>query len=132
MTPIPPPFDSLWFLLVIGGVIGLAFGSFVTMLSYRLPRGLSIVAPGSQCPSCRTMLRPLDLVPVASWVMFGGKCRHCGSGIGLRYVLIELVTALLVVAAFAVIGFVWLILAALAAIIFAVTAAVIWWERRTG
>src|ERR1700729_1390920 len=86
------PQDELWFRLLAGLLVGLALGSFVTMLSYRAPRNLSIVTPPSHCPKCRTPLRPRDLMPVLSWLLEGGKCRHCGSPVSARYVLIELVT----------------------------------------
>src|ERR1700680_2308111 len=94
MIDIPPPLDTLWFRLIAGLAIGLALGSFVTMLSYRLPRRLSIVHPGSSCPKCKTRLKARDLFPVLSWVFSNGKCRYCNVKIGARYPLIELVTAI--------------------------------------
>jgi len=78
--------------LVIGLVLGLVLGSFTTMLSYRVPRKLSIVTPPSQCPSCKVRLTKRDLIPVLSWLKERGRCRHCQSAIGVRYLLIELVT----------------------------------------
>jgi len=99
------PSDELWFRLLAGLLVGLSLGSFVTMLSYRAPRKISIIAPPSHCTNCRTPLKPRDLIPVLSWVMEGGKCRHCGTGIGVRYVLIELITAAMTVVAFAWFGF---------------------------
>jgi hypothetical protein len=86
-------------LLVPIGALGLVFGSFVTALSYRLPRGESISHGRSRCPSCAHVLGVPDLVPVLSWVGHGGKCRHCGTKISWRYPLIELVTMALFVAA---------------------------------
>ncbi|MGE3332140.1 MAG: A24 family peptidase [Rhodospirillaceae bacterium] len=84
-------------------VLGLIFGSFVTALSYRLPRGQSIAKGRSACPSCGTTLTPKDLVPVFSWLMHGGKCGHCGARVSWRYPAIEILTALLfAVAALAV------------------------------
>lgn len=74
---------------------GLVFGSFVTALSYRLPRGLSIARGRSMCPACETPLTPRDLVPVFSWLLHRGRCRHCGTRISARYPAIEGLTAAL-------------------------------------
>ena len=93
----------------MGLVTGLTLGSFVTMLSYRLPRRLSIITPGSHCPACKTPLKPRDLVPVLSWVVQRGNCRYCGTFIGWRYVLIEIVLAFTATVAFIIFGFtLWL------------------------
>lgn len=105
MNAIMLPPDEMWFRLLAGLLVGLALGSFVTMLSYRAPRNLSIVSPPSHCPKCHTPLKPRDLVPVVSWLIEHGKCRHCGEKVGVRYVIIELLTALSCLAAFAYIGF---------------------------
>ena len=96
------PADELWFRLLSGLLVGLALGSFVTMLSYRAPRNLSIISPPSHCPKCHTPLKIRDLMPVVSWLLERGKCRHCGAKVGVRYVLIELVTTLSCVVAFGV------------------------------
>lgn len=98
------PSDALWFRAFAGLLIGLALGSFATMLSYRLPRGLSIVTPRSHCVRCKKTLGARDLVPVFSYVVAGGKCRHCGAKIGTRYLLIELAVTALCVIAFVTIG----------------------------
>lgn len=76
--------------LLLGISLGAILGSFITMLAYRVPRRLSIVQPGSFCPSCRTPLQPRDLVPLASYLAYGGRCRMCRAPIGLRYFFIEL------------------------------------------
>jgi len=81
--------------LAIVAVFGLVFGSFVTALSYRLPRGESIAAGRSRCPACGTTLGVADLVPVLSWVFSRGRCRHCASPVSWRYPAIELVTMVL-------------------------------------
>ena len=85
--------------LVFIGALGLIFGSFVTALSYRLPRGESIAHGRSRCPACGHILEAPDLVPVLSWVTQGGACRHCRTRISWRYPFIELVTMALFVAA---------------------------------
>ena len=72
---------------------GLAFGSFITCASYRLPLGIDVVKKPSFCPQCNTKLGFKDLWPVASWVAFRGTCRHCHAKIPARYPAIELATA---------------------------------------
>ena len=119
------PQDELWFRLLAGLLVGLALGSFVTMLSYRAPRNLSIVSPPSHCPHCKTPLTPRDLVPVVSWVVGGGKCRHCHKPIPARYLLVELATTAGCVVAFAVLGFQPALFPALLAVVAFVTLATV-------
>ncbi len=76
-------------------IFGLVIGSFLNVVIYRVPRGQSIAFPPSHCPGCDTHLKPMDLVPVFSWLFLKGRCRHCGAGISIRYPLIELFTALI-------------------------------------
>lgn len=71
-------------------LFGLVIGSFLNVCIYRLPRELSIVSPPSSCPSCKNRIRPWDNIPVASYIILGGKCRYCGEKISLRYPLVEL------------------------------------------
>lgn len=75
-------------------VYGLVIGSFLNVCVWRVPRGMSIVRPGSHCPACGTMLRARDLVPVFSFLARKGKCAYCGESIPVRYPLVELATAL--------------------------------------
>lgn len=75
-------------------LIGLCFGSFLTLVSHRLPRGGSLVMDRSACPTCKTTLRIPDLFPLASWLINKARCRHCHTPISWRYPAIELVTAL--------------------------------------
>jgi len=89
------------FILGVGFfVFGLALGSFLNVCIYRLPRGLSVVTPGSACPRCETPIRPWDNVPIVSWLVLRGRCRFCKAKITPRYLLIELATALLFLACF--------------------------------
>jgi len=76
-------------------LIGLCFGSFVTLASWRLPMERSLVTPGSHCPKCQHALGARDLLPVLSWAMNGGKCRHCQARVSIRYPLTELACAAL-------------------------------------
>jgi leader peptidase (prepilin peptidase)/N-methyltransferase len=75
---------------------GLAIGSFLNVLAARMPLKRSVVHPGSACMSCGTEIRWYDNVPLLSYALLRGRCRSCGTGIGLRYPAVELTTALLV------------------------------------
>ena len=90
-------------------VFGLAFGSFLNVCIYRLPRGRSVVSPGSACPQCNTPIKPYDNIPVLSWLILRGRCRACGSRITPRYMLVELATGLLFAACYFAFG--WSLLA---------------------
>ena len=70
--------------------VGLLVGSFLNVVVHRLPRGESIVRPGSRCPSCGAPVRFFDNVPVLSWLLLGGRCRTCRAPIALRYPVLEL------------------------------------------
>ncbi|MEI6362929.1 MAG: prepilin peptidase [Actinomycetes bacterium] len=84
--------------LVILGGMGLIVGSFLNVVIYRVPLGLSIVSPGSACPSCHAPISPRDNIPVLSWLLLRARCRSCGAHISARYPLVEAATALLWVA----------------------------------
>ena len=81
------------------GLFGALFGSFLNVLILRLPKDESIVYPGSHCPRCDKPIAWYDNLPVLSWVILGGKCRHCREPISVQYPLIELTTAMLWMAA---------------------------------
>ena len=85
-------------------LLGLLIGSYLNVVVYRLPRGLSTVRPPSACPGCDTRIRPLDNIPVLSFVLLRGSCRHCGRSIGWRYPIVELLTAALFLACALVFG----------------------------
>lgn len=85
-------------LAVICGVLGLAIGSFLNVVIWRVPRGESVVSPPSHCPSCNEPISPRDNVPLLSWLLLRGRCRHCGTRISARYPLVETLTAALFVA----------------------------------
>jgi len=78
-------------------LFGLGAGSFLNVCIHRLPRGGSLVHPGSSCPRCGNPIRWYDNIPLVSFVLLRGKCRACGGRISLRYPAVELVTALLMV-----------------------------------
>lgn len=74
-------------------ILGLISGSFLNVVVYRLPLKMSIVRPRSFCPGCRKKIAFYDNIPVISFVILGGKCRHCSSRISFRYPLVEIFTA---------------------------------------
>lgn len=80
--------------------LGLVIGSFANVCIHRLPRKESVVFPGSHCPACSSPVRPLDNIPVFSYIILGGKCRDCANPISLVYPVIESVTAVLLLAGF--------------------------------
>jgi len=80
-------------LRLLAGCFGLVMGSAVTALAHRVPRGTSWVRGRSACPSCGATLTPLDLVPVLSFALARGRCRHCGARIAWRYPITELACA---------------------------------------
>ncbi len=81
---------------IIGFWIGAAVGSFLNVVIYRLPRGLSIAKPkNSFCPNCKHQLTGLDLIPLLSWLFLGRKCRHCKVTISSRYFWVELINGAL-------------------------------------
>ncbi|HEV8578482.1 MAG TPA: prepilin peptidase [Thermoanaerobaculia bacterium] len=85
---------------VYAAVLGLIVGSYLNVVIYRLPRGISTVLPRSRCPECGAAIRALDNVPVFSFLLLGGRCRACRERISWRYPLIEAATAALFAACF--------------------------------
>jgi leader peptidase (prepilin peptidase)/N-methyltransferase len=78
----------------VAGLFGLLVGSFLNVVIHRLPRGESLVWPGSRCPRCGRPIRPHENVPVLSWLALRARCRGCGGRISARYPAVELGTAL--------------------------------------
>jgi leader peptidase (prepilin peptidase)/N-methyltransferase len=83
---------------VLVGVLGLAIGSFLNVVVYRVPAGMSVAVPASSCPGCGHEIRRRDNVPVVSWLVLRARCRDCGAPISARYPLVEAATGLLFVA----------------------------------
>lgn len=86
-----------WLLLSYLALMGSCLGSFLNVVIYRLPRGQSLVSPGSRCPQCGYALRWYDNLPVVSWTLLGGRCRQCHAPISAQYPMVEIITALLFV-----------------------------------
>jgi len=83
---------------LLGGGLGLLVGSFLNVVVHRLPRGESVVRPGSRCPSCGRAIRPWENIPVLSWLLLRGRCAGCKSRISWRYPAVELATGLIFMA----------------------------------
>jgi leader peptidase (prepilin peptidase)/N-methyltransferase len=91
-----PPIDlSPELFAALALALGLVVGSFLNVVIHRLPRGESLVRPGSRCPRCRHAVAPWDNVPVLSYLWLRGRCRHCRARISWRYPAIELLTGVL-------------------------------------
>src|SRR3954471_17078257 len=91
-------------LLIGAGVMGAVVGSFLNVVAWRLPRGESLVRPGSRCPRCETPIRPWHNVPVFGWLVLRGRCADCSAPIPVRYPLVEAATAALYVVVVAATG----------------------------
>jgi leader peptidase (prepilin peptidase)/N-methyltransferase len=91
--------------VVLSGIVGAVVGSFLNVVIHRLPRGESLVHPRSRCPSCGVQIAEYDNVPIVSWLVLRGRCRHCGAPISPRYPVVELLTALTFAAVVLVRGF---------------------------
>jgi leader peptidase (prepilin peptidase)/N-methyltransferase len=76
-------------------LFGLIFGSFLNVCVHRWPRGRSVVKPRSHCVRCRKTIAWYDNIPVISYILLRGRCRHCGRHISIRYPLVEVMTGLL-------------------------------------
>jgi leader peptidase (prepilin peptidase)/N-methyltransferase len=89
-----------WFVATALAAVGLVVGSFLNVVIYRVPRGESLLRPGSHCPACDAPVRNRHNVPVFGWLVLRGRCADCGSGISVRYPAVEAATG----AAFAALG----------------------------
>lgn len=80
---------------ILTAVVGLCVGSFLNVVIYRVPLGMSVVSPPSHCPGCGERIRAYDNIPVLSYLLLRGRCRSCGCRISPRYTLVELLNAAL-------------------------------------
>lgn len=89
------------FVFLFGSVIA----SFLNVVIYRLPLGISVAKGRSFCPACKKTLKPYDMIPVLSWFFLKGKCRFCGARISFRYPVVEFLGGFLTVLSFCCLGF---------------------------
>lgn len=85
-------------------ILGLVIGSFLNVCIYRIPKKESIVYGSSHCVNCQTKLKPLDLIPIVSFLWLKGKCRYCQERVSFRYPLVELLTGILFLITYGVFG----------------------------
>src|SRR5579871_5674931 len=78
-----------WFLRAFGIAMGLLWGSFLNVVIYRVPRGMSVVRPPSHCPGCGKPIAPYDNIPIVSYLLLRGRARCCGARMSPRYPLVE-------------------------------------------
>ena len=90
---------------IIVFVIGASLGSFINVVVYRLPAGLSVLWPPSRCPQCLNRLKAYDNVPVLGWFWLKGRCRYCQTKISFRYPLVEALTGIIFLIVFWVFQF---------------------------
>jgi leader peptidase (prepilin peptidase)/N-methyltransferase len=84
----------IYLFVFVGGAI---IGSFLNVVIYRVPRGLSIIYPSSRCPYCKTPIKPIYNIPLLGWLILKGKCKECSHPIPIRYPIIELIGGVLAV-----------------------------------
>lgn len=91
-------------------ILGLLFGSFANVVIYRLPAGQSIVRPRSHCQQCKNMVAWYDNIPLISYLLLRGRCRHCKVKFSWRYPLVEFLTGALFAGLYFQLGFSWFLL----------------------
>ena len=96
---------NLW--VALCALLGLVVGSFLNVVIYRVPRHQSVISPRSSCPKCATVILERDNIPILSWLVLRGRCRHCRSRISFRYPLVEALSAGLFAGAALRLGFHW-------------------------
>jgi leader peptidase (prepilin peptidase) / N-methyltransferase len=95
LTGLDLPFS---FYAISAFALGLIFGSFLNVVIHRVPRGVSIVFPGSHCAACGAPIKTMDNIPLVSYALLGGRCRSCRARISFSYPMTELLTGLIFVA----------------------------------
>lgn len=101
------------FLIFVFFIFGACFGSFANVVIYRMPKDESVVKPASHCQKCGKGVRWYDNIPMVSWLLLKGKCRHCGAPFSFRYFIVELLTASLFALSYFYLGLTWTLLEAL-------------------
>ncbi len=113
----------LWLEYLAVFFIGTAAGSFLNVVIYRVPKGISIIKPDSHCPYCKRPIKPWENVPVFSYVILRGKCAGCGAAISIRYLAVEVLMGCLMMLLLFHFGWTWnlLIYGILAALLLALS-----------
>jgi len=86
-------------------ILGLVVGSFSNVCIYRIPRDESIIYPASHCPKCGSPIKPVDNIPLLSYILLKGKCRHCKNRISIRYPIVEFLSGLIYLIVYLIYGF---------------------------
>ncbi len=97
--------DALLPASIIVFILGASIGSFLNVVIYRVPAGLSVLYPPSRCPQCLHKLGKRENVPIFGWLLLRGRCRHCQAKISSRYPIVEAVTGLIFLLVFWIFGF---------------------------
>ena len=95
------PQNILILLLII---IGASFGSFLNVVILRVPKKMSLIKPSSRCTSCDQAIKPYDKIPILSYFLLSGKCRHCENSFSIQYPLVECLTAIITVTLYIIYG----------------------------
>jgi len=106
-------FDSFEYGTFLFFILGSIFGSFANVVIYRLPLGLSVVRPRSRCQKCGTQVAWYDNIPIASWFLLRGRCRHCQAPYSFRYVIVEFLMGVGFALSFQYFGLSWSLLESL-------------------
>ncbi|GAH52038.1 unnamed protein product, partial [marine sediment metagenome] len=85
-------------------ILGLIVGSFSNVCIYRIPINESIIYPASHCPKCRSSIKPIDNIPLLSYILLKGRCRNCGSRISIQYPVVEFLTGIIYILIFLIYG----------------------------
>ena len=86
-------------------IFGTILGSFYNVVGYRLPRGESLIKPRSHCTNCNHVLTPIELIPILSFLIQGGKCKNCKQKISWFYTIFEFLTGLLFALSYIIFGY---------------------------
>jgi len=85
-------------------ILGLIVGNFSNVCIHRIPINESIIYPASHCPKCRSSIKPIDNIPLLSYILLKGRCRNCGSRISIQYPVVEFLTGIIYILIFLIYG----------------------------
>jgi len=96
-----------YLILIFVFIFGISFGSFLNVVIYRVPEGMSISIPNSHCPNCKNSLKWYHNIPIISWLFLKGKCAFCSTKVSITYPIIEFITGLIWVSIYFKLGLIW-------------------------